>query len=291
MGLLRYENVFIPLPILDMLERGISMEKRKLKLSDLVFVVATLTAIICMFLNWLPVELNLGTIQLSDVFGNINALNFRIRLGELEESIGRWGSLLPEEFENVKNRSTLVALSAGLTILAYVSTLVLRAVGEKRYVQALTWLAGIGTIVTHTGFCSVIEGIADYVGLSTVGYDVLENVRHSPCTIMLICGIVSICCTEAVTDVLANLADSLIAAIVNVFMIIGEGVQVVINNIGYLTSDVIGGVVGIYVGIFLNSVLGSTVLVVIVGLTTAGLVAYACMKIFDLIFGNKESLV
>lgn len=267
------------------------MEKREVNLIALIFAGAALAVIVCMFLNWMPVELNLGSVQINDVFGNVNALNLFTKFGDLEESVGEWSSLLPEEFEKGKMLSVLVAISAGLTILAYVSSVVLRFMGKERYVEVLSWLAGVGAIITHTGFCSVIEGIADYIGLSAGGYDVLNIVRHSPCTAVLISGIIAICCTQTVTDIIAGLIDSMISAMANLFMLMGEIVKLIINNFGYIVSDVIGGVIGIYVGALVNGAMDSVILAVIVGLATAGLVAYIIMKIVDMVFAKRVSSV
>lgn len=268
------------------------MEKRAIKLSDLLFAVVGLAVIVCMFLNWVPIELNLGAVQLSNVLGNINALNFCARLGELEESIGDWASLLPEKFDQVKVQSILVAMAAGLTIFAYVTSIVLRFMRKDRYTEALSWLAGIGAIVTCVSFRAVIEGIGEYIGLTTVGYDVLNVVNRSPCTVILLGGVISICCTEIVTKLIANLIGAMISAIVDLLIFAAEWAKMIVNNIGYIVSDVIGGTAGVYLGVWLNNATEFIILAVVAGLTVAGLVAFVCMKIVDMVFlKKKESAV
>lgn len=264
------------------------MEKRKVSMGAVIFTVTALVVIVCMFLNWIPLELNLGTIQMDDVLGNINALNLSARFSEMEETLGYWTTLLPEEYEEVKILSILVTISAGLTILAYVSSLVLRFMGKKQCVEALSWIAGIGVIITCTSFCSVVEGVADYFGLSAAGYDILHNVKHSPCGVMMISGLITICCTDFVAEGIMNLIDALISSIVRLLMFLTDWVKLIVNNIGYIISDVIGGVAGVYIGSWVNGATQSMIISVIAGLIIAGVVAYMCMKIVDALFYKKN---
>ena len=60
-----------------------------------VFFGSAIAAVICLFMNWLPLDLNLGYFELEDVLGTINVFTLFGAVSDLNEALGMLGSFLP----------------------------------------------------------------------------------------------------------------------------------------------------------------------------------------------------
>lgn len=264
------------------------MEKRALTMRDYIVMAVGLVVIVCMFLNWFPVDLDLGVIEIDEVFGNINAFTLSKTLDEIEEHLGVWMFALPEEYGNLKAQGTALGILGVCTVIAYISVIVLNVLGKKKYVNAATLLAGVCAVITYYIFYSIASDFYNVYSATTV-------LAESPCTMVLLGGIATIACANPVAEVIAhmvtNIVDGFIAAIINIVNFIVEWVKLIANNIGYVVSDIVGGIAGVAFGSWLSNMTDSTLIAVIGGLIAAGVVAIACMTIVcRVILHSKESI-
>lgn len=239
--------------------------------------VAGLVVIICMFLNWFPADLDLGVVQIDEVLGKVNAFTFAATIRELEDHLGMLASVLPEAYGQLKTWSIVLAGFAVVTISVYISAFVLRVLRKNKYVNLLSVAASVFAVATSYIFYSIACNIYNNLSITALGYSVMNVVAKSPCTIVALAGVVSIALTDPVTAAIGNMVDGVITAIIRFVNCIAEWVKLIINNIGYVLSDIAGGFVGICVTAWLLNMTGSALLAVIGGLVAAGGVAITCM--------------
>ncbi len=267
------------------------MEKRSLTLRDYIFIVAGVVVIVCMFLNWFPVDLDLGIAQFDDVLGKINAFTFANAIKELEENLGAWASALPEAYDQLKTLSTVLVAFAVVTIIIYVSAIVMHILRKDKYLNLLSAVASVCAIATSYMFYSIISGVYDYLDITALGYSAINTVMNSPCGIVMLAGLVSVACTDPVAEAIVSIVQGFISSIVKIVRYIGEWAKLIVNNIGYVVSDVAGAIAGIFVGSWLLNVTDSVLLAVIGGLAVAGVVAIVgVVFVFRVILQNKESI-
>lgn len=166
--------------------------------ASVIFMIAGVASIVCMFLNWFPVDLELGYVQFSNVLGKINALVLPEVLNDLEDSLGMFSSLLPKKFDMLKNFSIGVMVLSVSTILLYMWAIFLRATKKEKYVNLASILASIGTLLTSLSFIKLISAVYSGLGLSTnAGTNAVITAIISPCGVVFLCGVASLICCAA----------------------------------------------------------------------------------------------
>lgn len=263
------------------------MEKKSFGLRDIVFTLAGVLASVCMFMNWLPINIDLGVIQLNEVLGKINALTLSRIVYELEEALGMLAAYLPSEFAELKKWSTLLTGCAVVTLILYLVGIVLLVTGRTKYRNVVAVSASIGAIMTSIAFCSLVSAVYKAAGADAVKYSALSFVLESPCLITLLCGMISAMCTETATDILFAFAEKCVCATKGTVLYIAEWVEVIISNIGYLFSDLVGAFAGIMIGRWIVELVGVTLIGVLAGVVIAGMTAGVCMFVVSSVFERK----
>lgn len=268
------------------------MKKATLTLRDYFFIAAGVIAIVCMFLNWFPVDLDLGIIQIDEVLGKINAFTFVGTIQELEDGLGVWVSVLPETYKQVKIWSAVLFVLAVVTVAAYISAIVLRILRNDKYVNALSVAASVFAAATSFVFFSIASDIYDFLNITAHGYKAIDIVVNSPCAIVVLAAIVSAVFTEPVTEVMRSIVASATDTIVSFVMCVVAWVKLIVNNIGYVVSDIVGAFAGVCVAGWLRNLTNSALLAVLAGLAAAGIVAIACMAfVCCVILKNKKPIL
>lgn len=252
------------------------MEKRTNTISSILFITNGITLIICMFMNWLPINLKWETTQFVEVFGKINAFTLSDHINEL----GEWLRLLPEEFSWLMIESVIMTVCASATVVLYVCGIVLhilRIVGtfkKEAYIELVTLAAVASAILTCALFCVAIDNA---IGLTSFEYSALSIVKKTPWINVVLS---AVACTVFTRK-------AVVEAIIKVVLYLTEWVKAIVNNFGFLVSDVIGAFAGISAGKVIASLTGSALLGVITGLGIACLIAVVCCIIVCWLFGKE----
>lgn len=245
-------------------------------------------AVICMFMNWFPVSLDLGVVRYDEILGRVNAINLFGVMSELEENLGALASVLPSGFHELKQGSANMVVCAVITIALYLvsSYLICR---KKKFMEFMMCAASAGAIITVIFFYSTVTKVYNAFDVGTYGKLAASIVFKSPCVITLLAGIVSGFCTETVSGVVMDAIGLSIANVKNLAMCILEWIEMFINNIGYLVSDIVGVYAGILVGKTIWTMTGSRLVGTLVGFAAAGLVACVCCGIVWKVFMNQSN--
>ena len=249
------------------------MEKRRLTIRDYLFVVVGAVIVACMFLNWFPVNLDLGIIQTEEVLGKINGFTLAGTIRGLEE-LGIFASALTEVFSRLKLWSAVLLVFTIVTVVAYISAMILRILRKGKYAELLSAAASIFAVITSWVFSAIARGIYDALGIDTYGFNAMTVVGRSPCIIVALAGIVSVVCTDFVAEAIARFVDGVLAAVVRAANTIAAWASVIFANIWYIVADIVGALVGVCVGKLLQSGTNSTILAVLVGMIAAGITAF-----------------
>lgn len=264
------------------------MEKRSIALRGVFFVLTAALVCICMLMNWFPVDLNLGAIQLDDVFGKVNALTLSGTVSEIEEMLGAFSSFLPEEFEALKVKSTILTVCAYVTIASYVCASVLHILKKKNYAELASLASAVLAIITAVAFSDLIKDIYTFTASTEVGNIAHDVVMKSPCLAVLIGGIASAFCVETIAEWVVELVTGLIASIAATVMRIVDTIveffKMIIGNIGYVLSDCAGAFLGILAGAVIMGMTDSALLGMLAGLVVAGLTAAVFLMIVSKLF-------
>lgn len=259
----------------------------------ILFVIAAVVAVACMFMNWLPVELNLGMVQLEEVFGRVNVFTLSKTLFRVEEALGMLAAYLPEEFGTYKFWSVLLVICAVVTIAFYVCGVVLNILKKGKVADIIAGAASVCAVITSLGFCMLVTDFYKKIGESAVSQDALAVVLKSPCMVVLVCGVVSGICAlpqGTVGDAISACIGWCVAAVQNVVWYISEVFAVVVENIGYLISDILGGIAGVFAGMWIASATGTNILGAISGLAIAALTAVVCCALVCRITGRSDEM-
>ena len=266
------------------------MEKRGLTIRDYLFMVAGVVVIVCMFLNWFPVELDLGIIQVEEVMGRINGFTFAGAIRGLEEELGIFAAALQEAFSWLKPRGAVLLVFTTVTVIAYVAAIVLRILQKEKCLEMLSAAASIFAVITSYLFCMIVRGIFDALDIAEYGINTMTVIGRSPCILVALAGIVSVACTDFVADAIVRFAEGVIAAVVCAAKAIAEWIKVIVANIGYIVADLMGALVGVGVGKLMNNALDSTILAVLIGIIVAGITAFAGMVLVCRVILRRKTL-
>lgn len=254
------------------------MEKKSISVKDLLYMVLGIITCVCMLMNWFPVELNLGFAQLDEVFGTVNPFTLYGILSKLESALGIVAGLLPEGFHELKMSSMILLVCAAATVGLYATSIILGLRKKEKYKDLLSYAAAAAAIATAVGFCALIARVYSTVGGSLAESTALSVVLGSSCKYALIGAVVSVLFVgEGFTELVANL----VAAVL-------DWAKVLIDNVGYLVSDVAGAYVGLRIIMFVMAMTDSVILAVISGLAVAGVVAGGCCFIVSRVFPNAK---
>ena len=171
-----------------------------LPVASIIFVIVGVVSILCMFLNWFPVDLDLGYVQFRDVFGKINALALPGVLNDLEDSLGMFSSFLPKQFDTLKNFSIGVMALNVAAILLYVWAIYLHATKKEKHVNLASALASVVSLLTTLSFIKLISEVYSGLGLSAnAEMSAVMTAVLSPCGVVIVCGVASfICCAGSI---------------------------------------------------------------------------------------------
>jgi len=264
------------------------MKKRQLSPRDIMYMIAGVVAIACMFLNWLPVELDFGMVQIEELFGKVNAFTFSGAVYELEENMGAWAIVLPDAYESLKMRSLFVVALAVMAIILYASAIAMRVMNWKK-IRNLVSLGAAGcAIVTTYYFYSLISDLLGYLGIAANSVGLLGIMTQSPCAYIMLAGLVSIVCTDPVAEVLLMFLSSCISVLVRIETFCVEWVMLIVNNIGYVIADIVAVFAGLTAGGLLMKMVDLGVLAILVGLAvTAGVSYIGTMFVFRYVLKGK----
>ena len=267
--------------------------KKTVNVKTVLIVLAAIVTISCMFLNWVPVDVDLGITQMEEVLGTINALSLNGLLNEVNDALGLFADYIPEEFDAMRSQSMLLMLCACATILCNVVAAYFSIIKKERITAIALAAAAIGSVLTCMGFYSLINDFVRAIGINNAEKNVISVILASPYTAVLVSGVV--CGMLAVPyEIWENLIDTCVTVCVstvkNLVFFVAEIIGVIFGNIGFIVSDVIGAVSGVMVGKIIVSATEMTLLGVMVGLITAGLAAYACCMIACQIFGYSKEV-
>ncbi len=157
------------------------------------FYISSLLAVVCMFMNWLPIDLDFEFIELHNVFGTMNIFTLSGALGELKEGLGIFGSLLPEGYGITQFFGVVLMLIGVISIGCYAAAIVLRLMGKDEFVR-LGKLGALTACVGSVGFlilaCVCFRKV---LGVGTLP-EVAGTILKSPWSITLVCALVSAYC-------------------------------------------------------------------------------------------------
>lgn len=265
------------------------MEKRPISPRRILSMFAGVLASVCMFMNWFPLELDLGIMQFNEVLGKVNAFTLPKTLHSIEEAMGMLTSFLPKEFRSLQIWSVVLAVCAVTTVVLNVSVIALYWLKKTDYIEYVIGIASVAAVSTVAIFCSLVTNIYDVIGAAEAGYNALSIVFKSPCLFVLVGSIVSGICTDTISEILVGWMYNIITAVRRCVAFILEWVDLLLNNIGFLASDIFGALVGILAGKWVVHATDSTLLSVVIGLFIAGVVATVCALLISKIFGRKTN--
>lgn len=268
------------------------MEKRVMGIRDYLFMAAAVVIVVCMFLNWFPIELNLGVIQIDDALGNVNGFTFAGALKDLEEDLGVFASVLPEAYGQLKMWSVILLTLAVVTVSTCVASVTLRLLRKNKYENLLSIMTSGFAIATSCLFAKMVCGVYDYVGVTAYGINAMSVIAKGPCAIIVLSGFVAAVCTDLVAEAIGRIIDRVVVALANVVRGAAEWGKMIIQNIGYIISDAVGAIVGVFTGIWLENITDATLLAVVGGMIVAGIAAFTCMTfVWRVILHKEESLL
>lgn len=160
----------------------------------IVFYISSILAILCMFLNWLPLDIELGYAQFSDVLGTINAFTLIGAMSDLKEAVGMLSYLFPNEltfgFFLASVMGVILFIAAVATIILYAYAILLRLKGDDRCVR-IGKLAALVAVAMSIGFILLVMICVLATDLSDVLGQVMGTVLMGPCVLTLICALAS----------------------------------------------------------------------------------------------------
>lgn len=162
--------------------------KQVVEVRTILFVVAGVLVVACMFLNWLSIEMDLKIAQFNGILGKMNAITMYDTLGELEDSLGMFANYLPKEFSVLKSWSLFLMVCALAAIALYILGIVMQII-KKRAAVFISGAGAVCAIVTSIGFYLLVNAI--YKG---IGDDIFQITWKVPCSLVLIGGLVSGIC-------------------------------------------------------------------------------------------------
>lgn len=255
------------------------MDKRSFPVRSILFILAGVVACVSLFRNWFPANLDLGVIQLEEVFGTVNPFTLRSILVDLESELGLWAEFLPQGFEELKTWSMVLMVTAGAAVLLYVTGSVQILSGKRKYHNLVACGAAGAMIAAAVLFRSLLEGIYDVTGIQGASEYALSVVSDSPYGITLLCAIVSVVGSETVCSIVIDLVVQIGMSITNSVMhfvqFVKTWVEVILGNAGYLAADLIGGCAAYFIGAWVVAMTDSVLAAVFAGLLAGGLLAVA----------------
>ena len=244
---------------------------------SIVFMLAGAVACISMFGNWFPVNLELGMLQIEELFGTVNPFTFHSLVTRIESELGGFAVFLPEGFEDLKTWGMALKVCAGVTVLLYVIGAAQIILRKLKFHNLVCCGAAAGAIINVMIFRNLIEDIYDVTGSLGASDYAVSVVMESPCGITLLCAILSVMGGEMICtwicQVTAQICMSIVNTIVRFCTFIKDWAEVIWNNAGYLAMDILGGLVACSVGAWIIEAVDSVLLAVIAGLLAGGLVA------------------
>lgn len=160
----------------------------------IIFYISSILAIVCMFLNWLPLDIELGLARFSDVLGTINAFTLIGAMSDLKESVGILSYWLPDE---LTSGFSLVSVVGGILFIAgiaaivlYAYSMLLRLKEDDRCVR-IGKLAALVAVGISVGFMLLVMSCVLAMDMSDALGQVMGDVLTGPCMLTLICALVS----------------------------------------------------------------------------------------------------
>lgn len=159
----------------------------------IVFYISSVLAIVTMFMNWLPLDIDLKYLKLRNVIGTMNAFTLPFALGDLKKGLGVFGSMLPEGYDIAQFFSVILILICGVAIVCYIIAIIFRAMGRDESVR-IGKLGAVATTMGAVGFlvmaCVAFSAV---LGEGTI-FKVVGIVLKSPWTITFVCSFISHYC-------------------------------------------------------------------------------------------------
>ena len=159
-----------------------------------VFFGSAIAAVICLFMNWLPLDLNLGYLELEDVLGTINVFTLFGAVSNLKEVLGMFGVLLPDGvtlgFVIIRISGLLLSACGIAVIVLYSYAAFHRLKGDDKCVRAGK-LAALITCMTVFLFVLLVLICFMAMDIMEAFGQVVGKVLTGPCMFTLIAAIIS----------------------------------------------------------------------------------------------------
>lgn len=158
------------------------------------FYISSVVTTICMFLNWFSLDLDLGFMRFSDVFGTVNIFTLASTAMKVKDVGGILGAYLPRSvtvgFAFVLLISVALMLAGVTAIALYVYAIILRIQGNDRTVR-VGKMAALLTVGTALGFILLITCCVVAMEITEALGQVMGILLSGPCMFSLIGGVVS----------------------------------------------------------------------------------------------------
>ena len=263
------------------------MEKMVFTAKKFLTILLSVVVVIAMFLNWYPVDLELGGLQLGALIGKINAFTLSGKVFEIEDRLGVLAELLPDGFAALKTWSVVLTVLASVTVILYLCTIVFNLLKKDNYIDMISFAAAVGAIVTAILFSKVVKEVYSVTGVAAAGYNALTVLSKTSWLIALLGSAVTMAFTETIEYAILGFIIKLREAAVKLIAYIVEWIRVLTKNVAFLISDIAGAVVGIWFGKTIYYMSEMAFVGVIAGLAAAGVIAAVCCVVADKVFAKR----
>lgn len=157
------------------------------------FYISAAVAIVCMFLNWFALDVDLVYLNLKDILGTVNVFTLPGALAEIKDGIGVLGALLPAEITDSLSGAHFVSVALMVAAIASIGCFGISVFFRLKEDDKCVNIGRLGALlaaVTAIGFIVLIStslgGMLKAIGAAEAAENIMGIVLAGPCAFTLI---------------------------------------------------------------------------------------------------------
>lgn len=161
------------------------------------FYASAVIAVVCMFMNWLSLDLDLGYLQLHDILGTLNVFTLPGGIGEIKDALAGFSMFLPDgvmQGISAARFAGVVLMAVSIASIACYTYAAFLRIKEDDNCAKFGKLAALLAVLTVVGFVALIVVILNAIDASAAVGEILGKILTGPCVITLVAALVSAYC-------------------------------------------------------------------------------------------------
>lgn len=167
----------------------------------IVFYISAAVTIVCMFLNWFPLDVDLAYLNLKDILGTVNVFTLPGALAEIKDGLNILGALLPNEVMDGISGAHFVSIALMIVAIASIGcfgvSVFFRLKANDRCVN-VGRLGALLAAAVAIGFIALIStslgSMLNAIRADDVAGNVMGIILSGPCSFTLIGSVIAAIC-------------------------------------------------------------------------------------------------